>query len=228
MLESVNRPRRYDATGRRDRANRAREEVIDAGSNLFLAQGFAATTVTAIAQASRVSEQTIYKAFGGKAGLVRAIWARALEGEGPVPAEQRSDLMRATELDPREVIRRWGEFTIEVAPRVVPILLLIKSAASSDPQIAELLAEVDEQRLGRMERNARTLHDRRHLRPGMSLGEARDVLWTYSSPELFELLVGRRGWPVERFGAFVTEQLIGALLPSQSILDASSRADWMT
>ena len=147
MDDNVNKPRRYDATRRRDRANRAREEVIDAGSRLFLAQGFAATTVTAIAQASRVSEETIYKAFGGKAGLVRAIWARALEGEGSVPAEQRSDVMRATEQDPREVIRRWGEFTIEVAPRVVPILLLIKSAASSDPQIAELLGEVDEQRL---------------------------------------------------------------------------------
>ena len=109
--------------------------------------------------------------------------------------------MQATERDPREVIRRWGEFIIEVAPRVAPILLLIKSAASSDPQIADLLAEVDEQRLGRMERNARTLHDRRHLRPGMTLDEARDILWTYSSPELFDLLVVRRGWSVERLRA---------------------------
>src|SRR4029077_17779108 len=107
----------------------------------------------------------------------------------------------------------WGEFTVEVAPRVVPILLLIKSAAASDPQIAELLAEVDEQRLGRMERNARTLHDRRQLRPGMTLVEARDIMWTYSSPELFELLVGRRGWSVARFAGFVTDQLISALLP---------------
>lgn len=191
-----------------------REEVIDASSRLFLANGFAVTTVTAIAQAARVSEESIYKSFGGKAGLVRAIWARALEGEGSVPAEQRSDLMRATERDPHEVIRGWGQFIIEVAPRVAPILLLIKSAASTDPQIAELLKEVDDQRLRRMERNAWTLHDRRHLRPGMTLVEARDILWTYSSPELFELLVGRRGWSVERFGGFVTDQLISALLPS--------------
>ena len=222
MTETVNSRRRYDATRRRDRADRAREEVVDAGSRLFLAQGFAATTVTAIAQASRVSEETVYKSFGGKAGLVRAIWARALEGEGSVPAEQRSDLMQATEQDPREVIRRWGDFIIEVAPRVVPILLLIKSAASTDPQIAELLAEVDEQRLGRMGRNARTLHDRRHLRLGMTLDEARDVLWTYSSPELFELLVGRRGWSVERFGAFVTDQLTSALLPPPPNLGMST------
>ena len=213
MVDRVNNHRRYDATRRRDRANLAREQIIDAGSRLFLAQGFAATTVTAIARAARVSDETIYKSFGGKAGLVRAMWARALQGEGSVPAERRSDAMQGTEQDPREVIRRWGEFIVEVAPRVVPILLLIKSAASSDPQIAELLAEVDEQRLGRMERNARTLHDRHDLRPGMTLDEARDILWTYSAPELFELLVGRRGWSVERFGGFVTEQLISALLP---------------
>ena len=213
MSDRVKPPRPYDATRRRDRAERAREEIIATGSRLFVTHGFAATTVTALAEASRVSEETIYKSFGGKAGLVRAIWARALEGEGTVPAERRSDAMQAAEQDPREIIRRWGQLLVEVAPRVAPILLLIKSAASSDPQMAELLAEVDDQRLGRMERNARTLHDRGSLPPGMTLGEARDILWTYSSPELFELLVGRRGWPVERFGVFVTDQLVAALLP---------------
>ena len=216
MNDRVNSQRRYNASGRRDRAERTREEIIDVGSDLFLANGFAATTVSTIANASRVSEETIYKSFGGKAGLVRAIWARALQGEGSVPAERRSDVMRATEQDPREVIRGWGEFIIEVAPRAVPILLLIKSAAASDSQIAELLAEVDHQRLARMEDNARTLHDRRQLRTGMSLNEARDILWTYSAPELFELLVGRRGWSVERFAGFVTDQLISALLPPAS------------
>src|SRR5829696_8111446 len=189
MTRGVNSPRRYDATRRREAADRTRAEVIAAGSRLFLADGFAATTVTAIATASHVSQETFYKSFGSKAGLVRAIWARALEGNGDVPAEQRSDAMQATEHDPHEIIRRWGEFIVEVAPRVVPILLLMKSAASSDPQLAELAAEVDEQRLRRMARNARTLHDRRQLRQGVTLREARDILWTYSSPELFELLV---------------------------------------
>ena len=219
MADSVKSPRRYDTTRRRERADRARAKVIDVGARLFLADGYAATTVALIATESHVSEETIYKAFGGKAGLVRAIWARALEGEGWVPAEQRSDAMQASEQDPREIIRRWGQFTIEVAPRVAPILLLIKSAASSDPQMADLLAEVDQQRLQRMERNARTLHARRHLRPNMTLGEARDILWTYSSPEFFDLLVRRRGWSIERFGRFVADQLISALLPSPSNLD---------
>ena len=216
MSDGVKTPRRYDATRRRDRARRARAGVVEAGSRLFLADGFAATTVTAVAQAAGVSAETIYKSFGGKAGLVRAIWARALEGEGATPAEQRSDAMQAAEQDPSEVIRRWGELTVEVAPRVAPVLVLIKSAAAVDPEMAELLAEVDEQRLRRMERNARTLYGRRQLREGMTLREARDILWTYSSPELFELLVLKSGWSIQRFGRFVSDQLISALLPSRS------------
>ena len=190
--------------------------MIDAGARLFLTEGFGATTVAAVALAAGVSAETIYKSFGGKAGLVRAIWARALEGEGATPAEQRSDGMQATEHDPRQVIRRWGEFMLEVAPRVAPILLLIRSAATIDPEMAELLADVDEQRRRRMERNARTLHSRRQLRQGMTLPDARDILWTYSSPELFELLVVKSGWSVQRYGRFVSDQLISALLPSLS------------
>jgi AcrR family transcriptional regulator len=212
-ISAVKTPRRYDSTRRRQQANQARQSVVEVARRLFLADGYTRTTVSAIAEAAGVSVETVYKAFGGKAGVVRAIWAKSLEGAGQVSAEQRSDEMQAAERDPRQVIRNWGRFIVEVAPLVAPILLLTRSAAGSDPQMAMLLAEADEQRLRRMERNARTLHERGNLRPDMTLDEARDILWIYSSPELFELLVVRKGWSVERFASFVAEQLIAALLP---------------
>ncbi len=213
MVKEVGTRRTYDARRRRDQADRTRREVIDVARAMFLAEGYARTTMTAIAAGSNVSVETIYKAFGGKPGLVRAIWASGLQGSGTVPAEQRSDAMQASQLASRQVIRGWGRLSAEVAPLVVPILLLIKSAAGSDPRMAELLVEVDQQRLERMERNARTLYDRGELRRGMQLGDARDVLWTYSSPELYELLVLRRGWSVDRFVVFTADQMIAALLP---------------
>jgi len=40
-------------------------------------------------------------------------------------------------------------------------------------------------------------------------------LWAYSSPELYELLVIRRGWPAERYGQFIADALRSALLPAQ-------------
>jgi hypothetical protein len=65
-----------------------------------------------------------------------------------------------------------------------------------------------------MTHNAQTLLKGGHLRPGIDLDEAADVLWTYSSPELYELFVVRRGWTVERYGRFVADAMIAALLPS--------------
>ena len=171
------------------------------------------TTVAAIAEAADVSVETIYKGLGGKAGLVRAIAEKGLEGVGPVPAEQRSDEMRTAERDPRVVMQRWGSFATEVAPRTAPIALLMRTVAASDPDVAEMLEELDQARLERMEHNARGLFERGDFRAGVTLGYARDVLWAYSSPELYELLVVRLRWPLERYGQFIADGMIAALLP---------------
>src|SRR6185312_17071787 len=109
--------RPYDSAWRQAQARQTREALLDAARRRFLAEGFAATTVAVIAADVGVSADTIYKAFGGKPGLVRAICAHALAGEGPVPAETRSDELQAHQPDPREIIRGWGQLTMEVAPR---------------------------------------------------------------------------------------------------------------
>jgi hypothetical protein len=122
--------------------------------------------------------------------------------------------MQATENDPRTIIREWGVLAMEVAPRVVPVLLLVRDAAASDPELARLREEMDASRLTRMTRNARTLLKEGHLRAGLTLDAAADVLWAYSSPEFYELLVIRRGWSVARYGRFIADAMIAALLPS--------------
>lgn len=211
----VNTRRRYDSSGRRERARQTRDQIVDAARELFLADGYAATTVAAIAAAARVSVETIYKGFGGKPGLVRAIAERGLAGQGPVPAEQRSDHIRDTEPDPRRILAAWGTFTAEIAPRVAPILMLARDAAASDPEVALTLEQISAARLDRMALNARGLFEAGHLRPEITPGEAADTMWTYSSPELYELLVLRRGWSADRYGRFVGQALIAALLPSE-------------
>ena len=172
----------------------------------------AGTTIAAIAAESGVSPDTIYKGFGGKAGLVRAIRSEALKGVGPIPAEQRSDALHATTSDAKAIIGEWGRLTAEVAPLVTPILLLIRTAAASDPAARRLMEEMDADRFARMADNARRLHATGHLRRGISVDDATDVLWTYSAPELYELLVLRRGWTPQRFGRFAADAMIAALL----------------
>jgi AcrR family transcriptional regulator len=177
-----------------------------------LSEGFAGTTIARIAQDAGVSEEMVYKSFGNKIALVRAIRDRALVGAGPVHAEHRSDKMQASEDDPQVIIRGWSVLAMEVMPRVAPVLLLVREAAVSDRELARLQEEMDAARLTRMTHNARTLLKGHHLRPGMTLDAATDVLWAYSSPELYELLVLRRGWSLERYGRFIAEAMIAALL----------------
>jgi AcrR family transcriptional regulator len=160
-----------------------------------------------------VSVDSIYKTFGGKPGLIREIFERALEGEGAVPAEERSDLLQAEEPDARKIIAAWGRFVVELSPRGAPIVLLVRNAAATDPELVVLLQEIDAARLRRMTDNARRLHRAGHLRPGITVRAAADVLWTYSAPELYELLVLRRGMPLRRYGRFVADAMVAALLP---------------
>ena len=203
--------RGYDSSRRQEYARRHREAVLTAAQHRFLSDGYSATTIAAIAGDAGVSAETIYKTFGGKAGLVKAIWERGLAGSGDVPAPQRSDQMQAREKDPRQIIRNWGQLTSEVAPRVAPILLLIRSAATAEPEMARLLSETDQQRLQRMRHNAHALAG--HLKPGVSPRAAAEVMWTYSSPDLYDLLVLRRQWPIQRYGRFIADSMISALLP---------------
>ena len=187
--------------------------MLEAAERLFLANGYAATTIASIAAAAEVSAETIYKMFLGKPGLVAAIRELRLAGAGPVHAEARSDAARAAASDPRLLVARWGQLTAEVAPLVSPILLLVRDAAAADPNMAALHAKLDADRRRRMAVNAAHLRDAGHLRSGMTFREAVDVLWTFSSPDLYDLLVVRRGWSASRYGRFVGDAIAAALLP---------------
>jgi AcrR family transcriptional regulator len=207
--------RRYDSTRRQEQARQTREAILEVARRRFLNDGFAATTITAVASEVEVSVDTIYKAFGGKPGLVHAICERGLAGEGPVHAETRSDALQTIEPDPQKIMRGIGELAAEVAPRVAPIMLLVRDAAVTDPEMAVLKAELDGQRLERMTHNARNLADAGHLRDDLTVEHAGEIMWTYSSPELYELLVITRGWQIERLGAFIADALSAVLLPSE-------------
>lgn len=209
-MDPVKRNRRYDARGRRRAAQGRRDAIVDVALQRMLANGYAATTVAAIAAEAGVSVETVYKGFGGKAGLVRAMWERGLAGQGPTPAEARSDAASVGLADPREVIARWTAIGTEVAPRAAPVLLMVRAAAAADPEMARLRDRIRTERFTRMEHNARTLAA--HLREGVTVEQARDVLVAYTSPELFETLVLQQRWSPEEFADFQRRGIEAQLL----------------
>ncbi len=121
--------------------------------------------------------------------------------------------MSAAEQEPRQLLRKWGVLASEVAPLVAPMLLLVKEAAATDPELLGLLEDSDAQRLTRMRHNAQVLADRGFLSADVSVKHAADVMWTLSAPELYGLLVVRRGLSAARYGEFIASAMIAALLP---------------
>src|SRR6186713_269590 len=186
MSSPVKPRRRYDSTRRQEHARHNRLAVLQAARQLFLEHGFAATTMPAIASTAGVSVQTVYKAFGNKPRLAKAVFDVAIAGDDePVPMLRRASLGRVRgEHDPRKRFRLYGEFLAEVAPRHVPVQLVIRDAASSDPEAKAVWDELQAERLNGVTLFARALRDEGSLRPGISTSEARDVLWTYNSAEL--------------------------------------------
>jgi TetR/AcrR family transcriptional regulator, regulator of autoinduction and epiphytic fitness len=215
-MSSPVKPRRpYDASRRQEQARRTRLVMVQAAHRLFLERGYSATTMPAVAEAAGVSVQSVYKAFGNKAALLKTVFDVAMAGDDEaVPMLQRAALGRVRdEPDPRRKLELYGEFVAEVTPRHVPVQLLARAAAATDPEAAGVWGQLQAERLAGLTMFARALHDEGHLRPDVPVEEARDLLWTCNSPETYDLLVLQRGWTPERYGRWVADTLIAALLP---------------
>lgn len=212
-MADVKTPRSYDSSARRATAARNREKVLDVAERRFRTDGYASTTVATIAADAGVSAELIYKSFGNKGGIVRALYDRGLAGTGPVAAYQRSDEMRERQTDPADILEEWGRLTAEVAERVTPIRLLLRTAAATDLDMAALLERTEGERLERMRHHAEFLAERGYLRADVGIANATDVLWACSSVELYELLVLHRRWPPHQFAAFITDLMRAGLLP---------------
>ena len=144
MSTSVKPHRRYDSPKRQEQAEQNRWAVLQAARHLFLERGFAATTMPAIASGAGVSVQTVYKVFGNKPRLAKAVFDVAMAGDDePTPC---SSAPRSAEFDAEptraKLLQLYGEFLAEVAPRHVPVQLVIRDAAGSDPEAGAVWAEL--------------------------------------------------------------------------------------
>ncbi|MEP6649110.1 MAG: hypothetical protein ABJA74_04255 [Lapillicoccus sp.] len=119
----------------------------------------------------------------------------------------------AVSTDVFTLVATWAALASQVTPRLAPVVLLIRAAATTSTEVSGLLDQLDEQRLDRMTQQARLLAGRGWLREDVSIPAARDAMWAYTDPAMYELLVLRRGWSTERFRTFLAGALTAALLP---------------
>lgn len=214
MPENVKPKRRYDASRRQDQARATRRALLDAASRMFFEQGYAATSVAAIAAEVGVSVETVYKAFRNKPGLVKALFDIAVGGDDEdVALEERAQIGQIqAEPDGARKLERYVAWMAERQPAVAPIELLARLGGASDRELATVWEQTQEERLTGMTHFAEHLVASGVLRAGPPVEEVRDVLWTYNSVELYDLLVTRRGWPLGRYADWITRALVAALV----------------
>jgi AcrR family transcriptional regulator len=214
MAEPVKSTRRYDSPRRREQAAATRREILKAAQRLFEEQGYAATTMAAIAGEAGVASKTVYLAFETKSGLLRALWHLLLRGdeeEAPVAARRwYQEVME--EPDPDRQVRLNARNSRRVKERAAALMGVIRSAAPADPDIAALWSRIQSDFYDNQRSVVQSLHDKEALRPGLDVARATDIVWTLNHPDLWQLLVGERGWTPEQyerwFGDIVSSQLL--------------------
>lgn len=214
MSDGVKGVRSYDSSGRQAQARRTRAAVLEAARAAFLDHGYAATTLGTIAEQAGVSVETVYKAFGNKAGLLKAVFDVAIVGDDEAVPLAARDMVARINVEPdgaKKLAIYSREYAVR-AERSVPIQLLVRDAAASDAGAASVLEQLKVERLTGMTAFAEHLHQSKVLRKGVSAADARDVLWLFTSPEIYEQLVLERGWSPKRFGTWLTQQLTAALV----------------
>jgi len=213
MADGV-KTRRYESPRRREQAAATRRAILEAAQALFERDGYAATTIAAVAREAGVATKTVYLAFETKSGLLRALWHLLLRGdEDDVPIGERA-WYRAMldEPDPARRLAIGARGARRVKERAGGLLRVIRTAALVDADAAALWARIESDFHANQGAIVETVHRDGALRRGLGVARATDILWTLNHPDVWHLLVVERGWSPaawERwFLATVREQLL--------------------
>lgn len=212
-MTEVNSGRRYDSSRRRESARLLRRSVVTAAQELFEQRGYHRTTINAVAERSGVSPEFIYKGFGTKAALVKAVFDFVIAGDDdPVAVAQRPDAaaIRA-EQDVRRKIGMYAGGMATRQQRSAHVQILLRDSRRGDETLDGIWNRLLDERLTGMTMLGRHLLESGQLRAGIELDEVRDVLWTFVAVELYELLVLGREWPLDRYAQWIAHAIIAAL-----------------
>ncbi|NMO92668.1 TetR/AcrR family transcriptional regulator [Actinomycetospora sp. TBRC 11914] len=203
---SERRPYRSELRTRQARATR--RAVVEAATGLFVARGYADTTLDAVAAAAGVSRRTVVNAVGGKAALLSLAWDFSLVGDDePVPmADRPAVLAIRASTDPDESVRLWAEMAVEVEERAAPIGRVLEAAADVDADAAALLTKAATERLEGARAFTAHLAAIGGLAPGVTAERAADAFWALNDGTLYRRLVLDRGWSAAAFTAWLTAQ----------------------
>ena len=205
-------PRRpYNSERRRATARRNRAAVLAACRELLFRDGYHATTIRAVAERAGVSPETVYKAFGGKPGMVKALWDITLAGDDePVPMADRPqtrEILRTTE--PRAKLRLYAAYVRGIHERVATLFALLTQAG---PDVGEVLEASERERLIGVTAFVTHLGQTGVLGPQADPAHLADILWALAGPQLYTMFTVGRGWSGDTYEQWMADTLTATFL----------------
>jgi AcrR family transcriptional regulator len=199
---AARKPRSYDSPIRAQRAQETRGALMDAASRLFVTRGWAATGMRDVADEAGVATETVYSHFASKRALLQAVIDVAVVGdEQPLALADRDEFAALGRGRRSERIAAAAAVVRAVHERTAGFAMVLREAAPSDEQIAELL-------------QATRGRQRQDIAAGVALIVGRattavetDELWALLSPELYILLVSEAGWTPAAYESWVATTL---------------------
>ena len=207
--------RTYDNSRRLAQVRATRLKVIEAAKRLFIEHGYPATTIEAIAEAADVALPTLYRLFGSKRALLKAVLDISFGGDdAPIAFGDRPEQQQArAEPDPIRLVSSFARIARLFMERSSAMLHVLSTAAQVDPEIAGLENQIRRQRHTGQARIAAAIAARNALDPELSLPEAEDMTYAALSHEVHRILTIERRWTADQYERWLTRVLSSLLRP---------------
>jgi AcrR family transcriptional regulator len=215
--------RSYDSSGRREQARQRRTAILDACRQALLRHGYLGLTIRAVAEAAGVSPETVYKTFGGKQGMVKAMYDVTLAGDdASVPLGGRPEVLALrAEPDPEVKIAAYARLARQISERLGAVTAALSTGG---PEAEEISAETNRERLTGVTAFVGHLAESGHLPDGRDPSAVAEEAWVLTAPEVYRLCIQARGWSPDRYEDWLRRMLTEALLgPDRSRVRSANR-----
>jgi TetR/AcrR family transcriptional regulator of autoinduction and epiphytic fitness len=200
--------------------------MLDRGRELFVAEGYSATTMERIADEAGVAIQTLYYTFRTKGRLLREVIEMTAAGEeGAAPVAQRGWTQEMlTAKSGQRVLALGVEHGADIFQRASALWPAVAAAAATDPEVDSYWRGVAAGRREGQSRMVARLAELGALRHGLDPDHATDIVVVVFGQDVFHGLVGEAGWSVLTYKAWLFTTLVQQLLQQQR-LSATALSD---
>jgi len=220
----VKAPRSYVSPAREAAARATRAAVLAAAHDLFVEQGYGATTVDQVASRAGVSKPTVFTSVGSKRDLLKQVRDVTIAGDDedvPVAARRSAQHVRDSP-DPAEVLRRYARFATAINRRYAPVHEVLVQAAGQEEQLRDLLRQSEAERRRGAEVVVGDIAAKGRLRHSRS--RSVDLLWNLTAPEQLLRLVRDSGWSPRSFEGWLAGTMCEQLLAPDGGRPTAARA----